>query len=62
MNGLVQNTSGNPASLQEQSKYPLFRAKKIKKQVNEKQVVFWSEKYAKRAKAEREAAKIKHYI
>ena len=30
--------------------------KKIKKQVNEKQVVFWSEKYAKRAKAEREAA------
>ena len=29
--------------------------KKIKKQVNEKQVVFWSEKYAKRAKAEREA-------
>ena len=24
--------------------------------VNEKQVVFWSEKYAKRAKAEREAA------
>lgn len=29
---------------------------KIKKQVNEKQVVFWSEKYAKRAKAEREAA------
>ena len=30
--------------------------KKIKKQVNEKQVVFWGEKYAKRAKAEREAA------
>ena len=30
--------------------------RKIKKQVNEKQVVFWSEKYAKRAKAEREAA------
>ena len=30
--------------------------KKIKKQVDEKQVVFWSEKYAKRAKAEREAA------
>ncbi|MEE3496782.1 MAG: IS1634 family transposase [Butyrivibrio sp.] len=29
--------------------------KKIKKQVDEKQVVFWSEKYAKRAKAEREA-------
>ena len=28
MNGLVQNTSGNPANLQEQSKYPLFRAKK----------------------------------
>ena len=27
--------------------------KKIKKQVDEKQVVFWSEKYAKRAKAER---------
>ena len=30
--------------------------KKIKKAVNEKQVVFWSSKYAKRAKAEREAA------
>lgn len=30
--------------------------KKIKKQVDEKQVVFWSEKYASRAKAEREAA------
>lgn len=29
--------------------------KKIKKQVDEKQVVFWSKKYAKRAKAEREA-------
>ena len=28
---------------------------KIKKQVDEKQIVFWSEKYAKRAKAEREA-------
>ena len=55
MNGLVQNTSGNPASLQERSRYPLFPAKD-KKQVNEKQVVFWSEKYAKRAKAEREAA------
>lgn len=30
--------------------------KKIKKTVDEKQVVFWSEKYAKRAKEEREAA------
>lgn len=30
--------------------------KKIKKQVDEKQVVFWSQKYATRAKAEREAA------
>lgn len=30
--------------------------KKTKKQVDEKQVVFWSEKYAKRAKAERETA------
>jgi len=30
--------------------------KKINKQVDEKQVVFWSEKYARRAKAEREAA------
>ena len=30
--------------------------KKIKKQVDEKQVVFWSKKYARRAKAEREAA------
>ena len=30
--------------------------KKIDKQVDEKQVVFWSEKYAKRAKAERESA------
>lgn len=30
--------------------------KKMDKQVDEKQVVFWSEKYAKRAKAEREAA------
>ena len=30
--------------------------KKMKKQVDEKQVVFWSAKYAKRAKAEREAA------
>lgn len=29
--------------------------KKIKKQVDEKQVVFWSKKYATRAKAEREA-------
>ena len=29
--------------------------KKIKKQVDEKQIVFWSEKYAKRAKVEREA-------
>ena len=56
MNGLVQNTSGNPASLQEQSKVSSVPGKKIKKQVNEKQVVFWSEKYAKRAKAEREAA------
>ena len=33
--------------------------KKIKKQVDEKQVVFWSRKYAIRAKAEREAALIK---
>ena len=30
--------------------------KKIKQQVDEKQVVFWSKKYATRAKAEREAA------
>ena len=30
--------------------------KKMRKQVDEKQVVFWSEKYAKRAKAERESA------
>ena len=30
--------------------------KKIKKQVDEKQVVFWSKKYATRAKAERETA------
>lgn len=30
--------------------------KKLKKQVDEKQIVFWSEKYARRAKAEREAA------
>lgn len=30
--------------------------KKMKKAVDEKQVVFWSEKYAKRAKAERESA------
>lgn len=30
--------------------------KKMNKQVDEKQVVFWSKKYAKRAKAEREAA------
>lgn len=30
--------------------------KKLKKTVHEKQVVFWSEKYAKRAKAERAAA------
>ncbi|HJB29341.1 MAG TPA: IS1634 family transposase, partial [Candidatus Blautia faecavium] len=30
--------------------------KKMKKQVDEKQVVFWSEKYAKRAKAERDTA------
>ena len=30
--------------------------KKMKKQVDEKQVVFWSEKYARRAKAERETA------
>ena len=30
--------------------------KKLEKQVDEKQVVLWSEKYAKRAKAEREAA------
>ena len=30
--------------------------KKLEKQVDEKQVVFWSEKYAKKAKAEREAA------
>ena len=33
--------------------------KKIKKQVDEKQVVFWSQKYATRAKAEREAALLK---
>lgn len=33
--------------------------KKLKKEVDEKQVVFWSEKYAKRAKAEREAALMK---
>ena len=33
--------------------------KKLKKQVHEKQVVFWSSKYARRAKAEREAALIK---
>lgn len=33
--------------------------KKLKKQVDEKQVVFWSQKYATRAKAEREAALIK---
>ena len=30
--------------------------RKMKKQVDEKQVVFWSEKYANRAKADREAA------
>lgn len=30
--------------------------RKLEKQVDEKQVVFWSEKYARRAKAEREAA------
>ncbi|MEE1038865.1 MAG: IS1634 family transposase [Eubacterium sp.] len=30
--------------------------RKIKKQIDEKQVVFWSKKYATRAKAEREAA------
>lgn len=30
--------------------------KKLKKQVDEKQVVFWSEKYARRAKAERKTA------
>ena len=35
------------------SGYLLLPDKKIKKQVDEKQVVFWSEKYAKRAKAER---------
>ena len=29
--------------------------KKMRKQVDEKQVIFWSEKYARRAKAEREA-------
>ena len=29
--------------------------KKLEKQIDEKQVVFWSDKYAKRAKAEREA-------
>lgn len=33
--------------------------KKIKKTVDEKQVVFWSEKYAKRAKADRAAAIVK---
>jgi transposase len=33
--------------------------KKMKKQVDEKQVVFWSQKYATRAKAEREAALVK---
>ena len=36
--------------------------KKIKKQVDEKQVVFWSKKYATRAKAEREAALAKAEI
>src|SRR5699024_7829272 len=30
--------------------------KKLKKQVDEKQIVFWSENYARRAKAERDAA------
>ena len=35
--------------------------KKIKKQVDEKQVVFWSKKYATRAKAERETAPWKLY-
>ena len=34
----------------------IYNRKKNEKQVDEKQVVFWSEKYAKRAKAEREAA------
>ena len=33
--------------------------RKLKKTVHEKQVVFWSEKYAKRAKADRTAALIK---
>lgn len=41
-----------PRTIQVTSK----NGKKIKKQVDEKQVVFWSRKYATRAKAEREAA------
>lgn len=41
-----------PRTIQVTSK----NGKKIKKQVDEKQVVFWSQKYATRAKAEREAA------
>ena len=41
-----------PRTIQVTSK----NGKKIKKQVDEKQVVFWSQKYATRAKAERETA------
>ena len=55
MSGLVRNINENPGDLQEQYRLPLL-LEKIKKQVDEKQVVFWSEKYAKRAKADREAA------
>lgn len=58
MNGSARNINGNPVNVQEPFRL-LLLPEKDKKQVDEKQVVFWSEKYAKRAKAEREAALMK---
>ena len=55
MYGLEKNTKRKSRKYPRTIQVTSTSGKKIKKQVDEKQVVFWSEKYAKRAKAEREA-------
>ena len=47
--GLARNINENPENPQERS-WLLLSPAKDEKQVDEKQVVFWSEKYARRAK------------
>ena len=56
MSGLARNINENPRKSPRTILVTSVTGKKMKKQVDEKQVVFWSEKYAKRAKAERDTA------